>query len=299
MGTEFRISADNDGRRVDRVLRTKWPDVPLGAIMKAVRTGAVRLDGRKTKPDERLSSGQILNVPWDMNESAPPPPEEKRRVFTRLDTLYRDNFVWIVNKPSGLLVQPDEKGGDSVITRALAELCWTRSDFRPAPVQRLDRNTTGAVMIALTGTAQRILSELIRERKIKKIYHAVVEGSVNDEGRVDIPLKKDAASNRVCADKDGQEALTVYRRLADFGTKSLVELHLITGRPHQARVHMAYIGHPVSGDAKYGSGRGARRPLLHARKLVFPDCAELPAALRGRSIAAPVPEDMKRYETEE
>lgn len=297
MGTEFRISADNDGRRVDRVLRTKWPDVPLGAIMKAVRTGAVRLDGRKTKPDERLSAGQILNVPWDMNR--PAPREEKRPVFTRLDTLYRDSFVWIVNKPAGLLVQPDEKDGDSVITRALSELGWSRSDFRPAPVQRLDRNTTGAVMIALTGAAQRLLAELIRERKIKKIYHAVVEGSVNDGGRVDIPLKKDASANRVCPDKDGQEALTLYRRLADFGTKSLVELQLITGRPHQARVHMAYIGHPVSGDAKYGSGRGARRPLLHARKLIFPDCGGLPAALRGRSIAAPVPDDMKRYETEE
>ncbi|MBQ9882634.1 MAG: RluA family pseudouridine synthase [Synergistes sp.] len=297
MGTEFRITADNDGRRVDRVLRTKWPDVPLGAIMKAVRTGAVRLDGRKTKPDERLSSGQILNVPWEVNE--PTASGEKRRVFTGLDTLYRDGFVWIVNKPAGLLVQPDKKGGDSVITRALSELGWTRSDFRPAPVQRLDRNTTGAVMIALTGAAQRLLSELIRERKIKKIYHAVVEGSADDEGRVDIPLKKDTAENRVRADKDGQEALTLYRCLADFGTKSLVELQLITGRPHQARVHMAYIGHPIVGDAKYGSGRGARRPLLHARRLIFPDCGGLPAELCGLAVTAPLPDDMKKYETED
>ena len=297
MGTEFRITSDNDGRRVDRVLRTKWPDVPLGAIMKAVRTGAVRLDGRKTKPDERLSSGQILNVPWEVNE--PTASGEKRRVFTGLDTLYRDGFVWIVNKPAGLLVQPDKKGGDSVITRALSELGWTRSDFRPAPVQRLDRNTTGAVMIALTGAAQRLLSELIRERKIKKIYHAVVEGSADDEGRVDIPLKKDTAENRVRADKDGQEALTLYRCLADFGTKSLVELQLITGRPHQARVHMAYIGHPIVGDAKYGSGRGARRPLLHARRLIFPDCGGLPAELCGLAVTAPLPDDMKKYETED
>ena len=154
-------------------------------------------------------------------------------------------------------------------------------------------------MIALTGAAQRLLSELIRERKIKKIYHAVVEGSADDEGRVDIPLKKDTAENRVRADKDGQEALTLYRCLADFGTKSLVELQLITGRPHQARVHMAYIGHPIVGDAKYGSGRGARRPLLHARRLIFPDCGGLPAELCGLAVTAPLPDDMKKYETED
>ena len=171
MGGELRISADNDGRRVDRVLRTLWPQVPLGAIMKAVRTGEVRLNGKKTKADARLEEGQLLYVPWeeaagsasrngydvhegDISEKRPP-----------LETLYRDGYLWIVNKPAGLLTQPDVKGGDSLITRALAELCWTRSDYRPATVQRLDRNTTGAVIIALTGAAQRRLAELIREHK--------------------------------------------------------------------------------------------------------------------------------------
>lgn len=297
MAGELKISADNDGRRVDRVLRTRWPEVPLGAIMRAVRTGSVRLDGRKTKPEERLSAGQTLTVPWELSNERPA--ADKQREFPRLDTLYRDGFVWIVNKPAGLLVQPDVKGGDSVVVRALSELGWDRSDYRPAPVQRLDRNTTGAVMIALSGAAQRLLAELIRDRKIKKIYHAVVEGSISEQGRIDTPLKKDAAANLVRPDAQGQPALTIYRRLADFGGRSLVELQLVTGRPHQARVHLASVGHPVTGDVKYGSGHGARRPLLHARALVFPDCAALPSELWGRTISAPLPEDMKKYETEE
>lgn len=300
MGAEFKISADNDGRRVDRLLRTKWREIPLGVIMRAIRTGDVRLDGRKTRPDARLAEGQTLYVPWGRREEASAEKLRKaQKKFPPLDTLYKDDFLWIVNKPAGLLVQPDEKGGDSLVARALAELGWERSDYRPAALQRLDRNTSGAVIIALAGAAQRRLAELIRERKIKKIYHAVVEGLTEELGRIDVPLKKDTAANRVSPDKEGREAITLYRRLAECGTKSLVELLLVTGRPHQARVHLASIGHPVVGDSKYGSGRGARRPLLHARELIFPDDAGLPEELRGLSVLAPLPEDMKEYEREE
>ncbi|MDO4559517.1 MAG: RluA family pseudouridine synthase [bacterium] len=298
MGAELVISADNDGRRVDRVLRTLWPQVPLGAIMKAVRTGEVRLDGKKTKADARLEEGQRLYVPWEEQAGAPEMRSAGGACVKKppLETLYRDDYLWVVNKPAGLLTQPDVKGGDSLITRALAELGWSRSDYRPATAQRLDRNTTGAVIIALTGAAQRHLAELIRERQIRKLYHAVVEGVADESGRVDLPLLKDSAANTVRPDKDGQAALTLYRRLAAAGALSVVEAELVTGRPHQARVHLAAIGHPIVGDAKYGSGRGAKRPLLHARTIIFPADAGLPAALRGAAVTAPLPADMKKYE---
>ena len=298
MGAELVISADNDGRRVDRVLRTLWPQVPLGAIMKAVRTGEVRLDGKKTKADARLEEGQRLYVPWEEQAGAPETRSAGGAYVKKppLETLYRDDYLWVVNKPAGLLTQPDVKGGDSLITRALAELGWSRSDYRPATAQRLDRNTTGAVIIALTGAAQRHLAELIRERQIRKLYHAVVEGVADESGRVDLPLLKDSAANTVRPDKDGQAALTLYRRLAAAGALSVVEAELVTGRPHQARVHLAAIGHPIVGDAKYGSGRGAKRPLLHARTIIFPADAGLPTALRGAAVTAPLPADMKKYE---
>ncbi len=298
MGAELVISADNDGRRVDRVLRTLWPQVPLGAIMKAVRTGEVRLDGKKTKADARFEEGQRLYVPWEEQAGAPETRSAGGACVKKppLETLYRDDYLWVVNKPAGLLTQPDVKGGDSLITRALAELGWSRSDYRPATAQRLDRNTTGAVIIALTGAAQRHLAELIRERQIRKLYHAVVEGVADESGRVDLPLLKDSAANTVRPDKDGQAALTLYRRLAAAGALSVVEAELVTGRPHQARVHLAAIGHPIVGDAKYGSGRGAKRPLLHARTIIFPADAGLPAALRGAAVTAPLPADMKKYE---
>lgn len=216
MGAELKISADNDGRRVDRVLRTLWPQVPLGAIMKAVRTGEVRLDGKKTKADARLEEGQLLYVPWEEEAGGQKTDggAEKTAKKPPLETLYRDDYLWVVNKPAGLLTQPDIKGGDSLITRALAELGWSRSDYRPATVQRLDRNTTGAVIIALTGAAQRHLAELIREHKIRKLYHAVVEGIAEESGRIDLPLLKDGAANTVRPDREGQPAFTLYRRLS-------------------------------------------------------------------------------------
>ena len=295
MDRELRISADNDGRRLDRVVRIMWPQVPLGAIMKAIRTGEVRLNGRKAKSDARLAEGDLITVPWSgemRSAEAAPVPAKK---WPPLETLYRDDELWIVNKPAGLLTQPDEKGGDSLITRALAELDWSRSDYRPATVQRLDRNTSGAVIIALTGAAQRHLAELIREHKIRKIYLAVTEGEAPPSGRVELPLLKDAASNTVRPDKNGQRALTLYKRLAAADGKSVVEAELVTGRPHQARVHLASEGHPVVGDSKYGSGRGAKRPLLHAWRLVFPADGALPEALRGAELAAPIPSDIAKF----
>lgn len=295
MARELVISADNDGRRVDRVLRTLWPGVPLGAIMKAIRTGEVRLDGKRTKGEARLAEGQRLTVPWEDGAKAAAAPARELPRAKPLETLYKDDFAWIVNKPAGLLTQPDERGGDSLITRALAELGWSRSDYRPATVQRLDRNTSGAVIIALTGRAQRTLAELVRERKIRKIYRAVVEGEAPEKGKIDLPLLKDARTNTVRPDEGGQRALTLYRRIALCGSRSVVEAELVTGRPHQARAHLAAIGHPIAGDAKYG-GKMGKRPLLHARLVIFPDDAALPAALRGARIEAPLPDDMKKYE---
>lgn len=301
MAKELVISADNDGRRADRVLRVLWPGVPLGQIMKAVRTGEVRLNGKKMKQDARVSEGDVLTVPWldDMRGASAPEAAQSRRGAGQhppLETLYRDGNIWIVNKPAGLLTQPDTAGGDSLITRALAELSWKRADYRPATVQRLDRNTSGAVIIALTGAAQRGLAELIRLHMIRKIYHAVTEGDAPDSGRIEKPLLKDSAANIVRVDPAGQKAVTLFKKICSSHGKSVIEAELVTGRPHQARVHLASIGHPIAGDTKYGTGSGAKRPLLHAFRLIFPDDASLPAELRGATVTAPLPPDILKYE---
>lgn len=295
MAKEFHISEDHAGRRIDRFLRARYPEVPLGAIMKALRDGTVRLDAKRAKPDTRLQAGQFLQVPWSDEFTAAPAAGGSAVKWPPLDTIYRDDYVWIVNKPAGLLTQPNVKGGDSLITRALAEL-KPSGDFRPATVQRLDRNTSGIVLIALCGRAQRYLSELIRERRLRKIYWAAVRGDIPENGRVDMPLLKDPETNVVSVSDRGQPSLTMYRRIKRGEWYSLTELELVTGRPHQARVHMSELGHPILGDVKYGGmAKGIKRPLLHARSVIFPDDAALSPGIRNRAFSAELPHDMKEF----
>ncbi len=298
MSKEFYVTADQSGRRIDRLLRGMWPWVPLGAVMKAIRTGEVRLDARKVRPDTRVEEGQFLQVPWEdaMPDQRTADRDVRISVRNSLETIYRDEYLWIINKPAGLLTQPDTKGGDSLITRVLTELAWTRSDFRPSTVQRLDRNTSGAVIVALTGPSLRHLSELIRERRIRKIYLAVVQGRTEESGEIDLPVLKDPPSNTVRIDPDGQKALTRYRSISYGNGWSGVEAELVTGRSHQARVHFAAVGHPIIGDIKYGGDvKKAKRPLLHAYSLVFPDDEGLPENIKNREFTAPLPKDMEEY----
>lgn len=298
MAKEFYITGDQSGRRIDRLLRTLWPNVPLGAIMKALRKGEVRLDAKKAAPDTRVEEGQFLQVPWD-DDTRELPDIDAYRISIgeyKLETIYRDAYLWIINKQAGLLTQPDRKNGDSLITRVLSELNWTRNDFRPSTVQRLDRNTSGAIIVAMTGASLRHLSELIKNRKIRKIYRAVLSGEVLPSGEINLPLLKDPRENIVKVDEMGQEALTKFRRISLGKDISAVEAELVTGRPHQARAHFASLGNPILGDKKYGGDAGkARRPLLHAYKLVFPDDAQLPEGLRGKEFIAPLPKDMEEY----
>lgn len=297
MPKEFYITKDQAGRRADRLIRTMWPQIPLGAIMKAIRKGEVRLDAKKISADTRLDEGAFLQVPWD--DDAPQGAAAGLSIaetkYPKLETLYKDEYLWAINKPAGLLTQPDTKGGDSLITRALSELSWVRKDFHPSTVQRLDRNTSGVILVALCGSAQRGLSDLIRDRKIKKIYRAVVCGEIDESGEAALPLLKDPENNTVRVDKNGQNALTRYKRLSFDGKNSTVEIELITGRSHQARVHMAALGHPIIGDTKYGDGKGAKRPLLHAYSVSFPDSEILPDELRRKKITAPMPGDMENF----
>jgi len=297
MGISFYITEDQEDRRIDRLLRTRWPQLPLGAIMKAIRTGEVRLDSKKVKPDTRLKAGQFLQLPWDDEavQHKTVQNADAAKKYPPLPTIYKDENVWIINKPAGLLTQPDAKGADSVFSRVLSELNWTRTDFHPSTVQRLDRNTSGIILVALSGKFQRLLTELIRERQISKIYRAVVYGNISENGRIDFPLLKDGDTNTVRIDQNGAEALTLFEKLSGCAEYSCAEIQLVTGRSHQIRVHFAAIGHPLLGDRKYGNGKGnATRTLLHAYEVKFPYDSRL-GKISGRSFTAALPSDMLKY----
>ena len=295
MSYKFTVSEHHDGRRLDKVIRSLWPALPSGAFMKNIRKGLVRIDGRKAKCSTLLTEGQEIYVPWEE-----PPARNDQGTRKELESIYRDEFIWIVNKPSDLLSQPSVKGEDSVLSRSWADTSLLHKDFRPALVNRLDRNTSGMIILALNGSALRELQNALREGRIKKGYLALVCGEIPENGRINEPLLKDPVDNMVRVDPAGRPAITLFRRVFSDGTFSLVELELVTGRPHQARVHLAHAGYPVLGDRKYGNEienrywwkHGVKRPLLHAFELSFSGMVGNMAVLSTRKFRSPLPEDM-------
>ena len=295
MSYTFKITRDDDGRRLDRTLRSMFKSVTLGEIMKSIRKGEVRINGIRVRDGSvHLSAGDELAVKWQKGESVPP----KHTGWGKIKVIFNGSNVLILNKPSGIPVQPDEKDGDSIITRV-----WGVTGSKtPAAVHRLDRNTTGVLAVALHGDSLRALEELFKARRIRKIYMAVVVGTMPDEITVDAPLLKDAENNTVKVSSEGVRALTKCQCLASDGEFSLVRIELLTGRTHQARVHTAHINHPIIGDRKYGDFRANRtlknitRPLLHAYELGFPvDVHESLAEISGKNFTADIPDDMKQF----
>ena len=291
MSYSLTVSQDDDGRRLDRVLRSAFKAITLGQIMKAIRQGNIRVNSSRARDGAlRVSSGDILTVPWVKGEVSPP----KYSGLGNISIIFQGDNVMVVSKPPNLLVQPDVQGGDSVISRIRGYL---GSDI-PAAVHRLDRNTTGVLAIALHGEALRSLTALFKARKVRKIYMAVVAGIISENIPVDAPLLKDADNNTVKVSADGLNASTRISPVASDGEYTLVRIELLTGRTHQARVHTAYIGHPIIGDRKYGDFSANRkadapRPLLHAYELSFPD--DTLSEIAGKTFTAQIPPDMKNF----
>ncbi len=290
---EFKVSRHDDGRRLDRVLRGLWPTVPLSAIMRSIRKGEVRICGQRAQPSSRLCEGERVSVPWEA-----PSARGARPMPGPVDVVYIDEHVLVANKPAGLLSQPSSRTSDSLLGRIVA-IYGREGGFSPTLVHRLDRNTSGLIMAALDGISLRALSVVMRERKVFKRYWAIVAGDLPDRGEIDLPLEKDTESNITFVSQKGSRALTRYRAISRWKGFTLAEMELVTGRPHQIRVHLAAIGYPIVGDVKYGGLKARRwenvvRPLLHARELSFGDMPDALSALSNMRFIAPLPPDFER-----
>ena len=296
MSYTLRLSQDHDGRRLDRTIRSLWKWVTLGEIMKSIRKGEVRVNGVRVRDGgEHVHTGDELCVPWPLQEDGRVIPHTS---WGKIRVIFHGSNVLIVNKPSGMLVQPDEPAGDSIISRVWGVL-GTKT---PAPVHRLDRNTTGVLAVALHGDALRALEALFKSRRVRKYYIAVCVGIVPKEIVIDAPLLKDSEKNIVSVSEDGQPAKTLCTCLSSDGKFSLVRLELLTGRTHQARVHMAHINHAILGDRKYGdfavnrNMKAVNRPMLHAYELAFPEDVDASLSeIAGKTFRADIPDDMKAF----
>lgn len=280
--THVDVAEDDAGMRLDRWLRREFPDVPFGALSKVVRTGQVRVDGARAKLDTRLCAGQTVRLPPMTVANVPAPPRtEGDGAALDAMTIMRDDHIAVLNKPYGLAVQ-----GGSGLTRhvdGMLEAWRDRKGRKPRLVHRLDRETTGVLVVALTRSAAAFLAEAFRGRDAHKTYLALVRGHPKPAaGRIATWIARDPADSErmtVVANrtKEAQKAITDYETVDRSGQLSLLRLSPVTGRTHQLRVHCAHIGTPIVGDPKYFNvenwalpGGLQNRLHLHARRIVVP-----------------------------
>jgi 23S rRNA pseudouridine955/2504/2580 synthase len=306
------IGRDEAEQRLDRWFKRRFPELTHGRLEKLLRTGQVRVDGKRIKANHRLEPGQVVRVPpltaAPSGEAAPAGRAESRSRKSDLASarlgeelrrriLHRDDWLIVIDKPAGLAVQ----GGTETTVHldgALDELRFG-SEERPRLVHRLDKDTSGVLVLARTARAAAKLSELFRGRDVHKLYWAAVIGLPQPlSGRIDLALSKQPGQTgeRVRPDQEeGQRAITYYRTVEHIGRKAAwLALRPETGRTHQLRAHCAALGTPILGDGKYG-GAGAflpgkeisRQLHLHARALEFPH----PAGKVLR-VSAPLPPHM-------
>lgn len=300
---QFHVSADDDGIRVDRWFKRHMPDVSFAVVSRWARTGQLRVDGARVGPGDRLEEGQTIRVPPQEPEAAQGPGKKVRPrpvlsddqiAFAEALIIHRDAQALVINKPPGLATQGGTKTKDHV--DGLLDALMFERDDRPKLVHRLDKDTSGALLLARTSRSAAHFAKAFSSRTARKVYWALVIGvpSIND-GFIDLPLAKQPGTGgeKMHVDeKEGMPARTRYRVIERAGNRAAwVELQPYTGRTHQLRVHMAAIGHPIVGDGKYG-GQGAfltgsisRKMHLHARRLLIdhPDGDRI-------DVTAPLPE---------
>ncbi len=281
---QFTVEADDDGIRLDRWFKRHLPDASFNIVSRWARTGQLRVDGKRATPGDRLEAGQILRVPpADVAAAASARPARKRRELTDDEmefalsmVIHRDDAAIVLNKPAGLATQGGTKTENHV--DGLLDALTFGLDNRPKLVHRLDKDTSGALLIARTSRAAGHFAKAFSSRTARKVYWALVVGvPAIEDGFIDLPIGKQPGSGgeKMHVDeKDGQSARTRYRIVERAGnTCAWVELQPYTGRTHQLRVHMAAIGHPIVGDGKYGgkeaflTGTISRKMHLHARRI--------------------------------
>jgi len=280
---QFTVEPDDDGVRLDRWFKRNLPQIGFGMVSKWARTGQIRVNGKRVKPDDRLEAGQVLRVPPG-GENTGKKPKVRRELSADEISLAKDMVITqtasaiVLNKPPGLATQ----GGSKTFKHVDGLLDAYHGDDEPRPrlVHRLDKDTSGVLLIARTPGSAASYSKRFSGRSARKIYWALVVG-VPDirEGTIDAPLAKQPGTGgeKMHVDEEaGQRAVTRYRVVDVAGKRAAwVELEPLTGRTHQLRVHLAAIGHPIVGDGKYGgqdaflTGAISRKMHLHARRLVI------------------------------
>ncbi len=276
--------------RLDKVVSNLEQNISREAIQRMVKTGKILVNGKQEKASYKTTVGDVITLEEEIPEEIELKPQEMP-----LDIIYEDEDMLVINKEKGIVVHPGNGNPDGTLANAVMAKCkgslsGIGGKIRPGIVHRIDKDTSGLIIVAKNDTAHLNLSKQIQDRKVKKTYIALVRGVIKEnEATINMPIGRSSKDRKKMAvTKDGKEAITHFKVLKRYNGFTLLEVKIETGRTHQIRVHLSEIGYPVVGDEVYSNGKnpfGVKGQMLHAEKLEL----KHPRTGKDLTFEAPVP----------
>lgn len=271
---ELVVNSENSGERLDMYIACNVQELSRTTVKRLIEDGNIKVNNKEQKVSYKVQENDVVEV--DIPEAKE---LDIKAQDIPVDVVYEDKDIIVVNKPKGLVVHPANGNWDGTLVNAIMAICKDSlsgigGEIRPGIVHRLDKDTSGLLIIAKNDESHLNMSNQIKDREVKKIYYALVRGVVNeDEATINMPIARSTKDRKKMAvNKNGKEAITHFKVLERFSKYTLLEVKIDTGRTHQIRVHLSEIGYPVVGDEVYSNGKndfGIKGQLLHAKSLTF------------------------------
>lgn len=284
------VNENDKGKRLDIYIAENFSELSRTMIKKLIENNNIMVNNKLEKVSYKVQLNDNISI------DVPEAKETKLKAQEiPLDIIYEDNDIIVVNKPKGMVVHPANGNPDGTLVNAILAICKNSlsgigGELRPGIVHRLDKDTSGLIIVAKNDKAHINMSEQIKERKVKKTYIALVRGNVPEEATINMPIGRSTKDRKKMAvTKSGKQAITHFKVLKRYSKYTLLEIKIETGRTHQIRVHMAEIGYPVVGDTVYSNGKnefGVEGQMLHAYKLEFAH----PITNKHMELIAPLPQ---------
>ena len=291
---KFIVEKEEENKRIDSYLSEKNEDLSRVAIQRLISEEKVKVNNKKVKPSYKVQENDEITL-----EEEQPKEISLKAQNIPLEIIYEDNDIIVVNKPKGMVVHPANGNPDGTLVNAVMAICKNSlsgigGEIRPGIVHRLDKDTSGIIVVAKNDKAHINLSEQIKNHEVKKTYIAIVRGVVKEnQATINMPIgRSEKDRKKMAVTKKGKDAITHFKVLKRFEDYTVLEVNIETGRTHQIRVHLAQIGYPIIGDSTYSSGKnkwGIKGQALHAKSLEF----RHPITGEKMKLEAELPEYMK------